>query len=159
MNLDDAEAMAVSLIAGHIDEKGWTFKFDNAKTRLGHCRDATKTIYISRHLVLLNDEDEVRDTILHEIAHAIVGERRRWREEHDKAWRVVAHSIGARPEAFAGEEVRMPPHRWVGTCPACGEIQARRHRLLQWVEHSCGQCSDTWDPQFRLVWTEAEPAS
>jgi hypothetical protein len=53
----------------------WTIVADRAKTRAGVCRYSRREIGISGPLTTLHDESEVLDTILHEIAHALVGPR------------------------------------------------------------------------------------
>jgi predicted SprT family Zn-dependent metalloprotease len=70
MRLETAETLARKLMAKH-KLKGWRFSFDNAVSRCGACWNDTNTITLSRHYVALNDLAEVRDTILHEIAHAL----------------------------------------------------------------------------------------
>jgi hypothetical protein len=49
----------------------WSFQFDSAKLAFGKCNFTDRVISLSRHLVELNNEAEVRDTVLHEIAHAL----------------------------------------------------------------------------------------
>ena len=51
----------------------WTIVADRAKTRAGVCRFAKRQIGLSAPLTTLHSDDEVLDTILHEIAHALVG--------------------------------------------------------------------------------------
>jgi hypothetical protein len=66
----------------------WTIVADRAKTRAGVCRYSRREIGISGPLTTLHDESEVLDTILHEIAHALVGPRHGHRERgarHDPA--------------------------------------------------------------------------
>ena len=63
-----------------MDELGladWQFGWDRAKRRLGVCRLLEKSITISIHFVRANLETphEIRDTILHEIAHALAWTR------------------------------------------------------------------------------------
>lgn len=96
MNLTDVTTLAHSLMAEHgIAENGWTFQFDNAHKRMGACHYQTKTITVSRHFALAADESEVRDTLLHEIAHVIAG----YLAGHQIQWKVVARRIGATPKA------------------------------------------------------------
>jgi predicted SprT family Zn-dependent metalloprotease len=52
---------------------GWGFAFNKQRRGMGLCRYATRTIELSIYLVDRNGLEEVRDTILHEIAHALVG--------------------------------------------------------------------------------------
>lgn len=74
---------------------GWSFSLDANWNRFGACYYDTKTITLSRPITLLSTKPEVRDTILHEIAHALVGAE----HGHDEVWQAMALKIGARPEA------------------------------------------------------------
>ena len=77
-----------------MDEHGlheWTFRFSAARGRLGECRERERLIRLSRRHAVNGDPREVRDTILHEIAHALAGARAR----HGPAWKAIAKRIGA----------------------------------------------------------------
>ena len=78
---------------------GWTFRFSAAKSRLGECRERERHIRLSRRHAVNGDPREVRDTILHEIAHALAGAK----AGHGPAWKAVARRIGATPKARAEE--------------------------------------------------------
>ena len=54
---------------------GWTLAFGEARTRLGACHFRHHVIRISRTHALEGSEEQIRDTVLHEIAHAIAGTR------------------------------------------------------------------------------------
>ena len=79
MDIRKAEILALTLIEKHLsnDKFDWQFKFDNSKRRFGQCVYGRKyglpyhMIKLSKPLVALNSEEQVRDTILHEIAHAL----------------------------------------------------------------------------------------
>ena len=75
-------------------EPGWKFGFDLAPARGGICRDTEKQITLSVTYCLKASEAEIIDTILHEIAHAIVGPR----HGHDAVWKAVAQRIGGTAE-------------------------------------------------------------
>src|SRR5215207_599997 len=98
---------------------GWRFRFDNARRRFGSCRSREKVITLSRPLTLLNGEEQVRDTILHEIAHALTPD-----DGHGPQWRAKCREVGARPERCYGEaEVVAPPRRaapYRYGCRPCG---------------------------------------
>ena len=90
-----------------MDEHGlesWTFRFSAAERRLGECREREMVIRLSRRHAVNGDPREVRDTILHEIAHALAGAEAR----HGPAWKAVARRLGAKPKARAeeGEDAR-----------------------------------------------------
>lgn len=100
MELNAARTLAHTLMAEHgITASGWTFDFDSARRRLGVCKHNTKSITISRFMVGAADEETVRQTMLHEIAHALVGAsvrnpRTGKRDVHGSEWKRVAASIG-----------------------------------------------------------------
>ena len=79
----------------------WSIVADRAKTRAGVCRFAQRQIGLSAPLTTLHSDDEVLDTILHEIAHALVGPQ----HGHDAVWRAKAREIGCsgeRPSRASG---------------------------------------------------------
>ena len=81
-----------------MDEHGldaWTFAFLEAERRLGDCNFQERVIRIGRAHALDASEAEIRDTILHEIAHALAGPEAR----HGAAWKAIARRIGATPRA------------------------------------------------------------
>ena len=123
----------------------WTFVFDRAVRRAGKCSYSTRTISLSSPLTRLHDEDEVRETILHEIAHALTPG-----EGHSAVWRRMAVRIGSTGERCVDAEAPKVPGAWLGTCPAGHTTE--RHRAPQRVL-SCLKCSRTfsWDAVF--TWT------
>ena len=78
---------------------GWTLAFVEAKRRLGDCHFRHRVIRISRTHALEGSEEQIRDTVLHEIAHAIAGRE----AGHGPLWKVTARRIGATPRAKAYE--------------------------------------------------------
>ena len=78
---------------------GWTFAFVEAKRHLGDCHFRHRVIRISRTHGLEGNEEQIRDTMLHEIAHAIAGRE----AGHGRLWKATARRIGATPWAKAYE--------------------------------------------------------
>lgn len=100
----------------------WTVNFDNAKRRAGICRLSSKEICISRSHALNNGEDVVRDTILHEFAHAIAYEL--FKETgHGKRWKEVARMIGATPKASGKFNLPNAPWLLVHRCSKSNQLQ------------------------------------
>ena len=90
MDMPAVAALARELMDAHgLNE--WGLRFDRARRRAGMTSFSDSTISLSRVLMPLFDEDDVRGTILHEIAHAIVGPD----HGHDSVWKATARSIGA----------------------------------------------------------------
>jgi len=73
-----------------LDASGWTFAFDRAKSRLGLANFKTKTISISRYMAEAATEDDIRQIMLHEIAHALLPIS----EGHGERWKNKLRDIG-----------------------------------------------------------------
>jgi predicted SprT family Zn-dependent metalloprotease len=120
--LNEAERLARSLMARH-GLRDWSFRFDRARRRFGCCNYTTKTLSLSRHLTLLNAREVVRDTILHEIAHALTPGA-----NHGPAWRKKCLEVGAKPErCYHAGDVRQPEAKYQLVCPGC-KARYPRHR-------------------------------
>ncbi len=74
-------------IHGLIDQ-GWSIEINNSKSTLGLCDHDNRIITISQKNYYI--DGELRDTILHEIAHAIAG----FENKHNKIWKNIAQHIG-----------------------------------------------------------------
>ena len=77
----------------------WSFRFSSARQKLGECRAREKLIVLSRTHAAEGTPADVRDTILHEIAHALAGPG----AGHGPAWKAIARRLGARPASRAHE--------------------------------------------------------
>ena len=96
--LRDVAAQARALM----DRNGlhdWSLRFGNARKKLGECRAKEKLIVLSRAHAAGGAPDDVTDTILHEIAHALAGPA----AGHGPTWKAVARRLGARPASRAHE--------------------------------------------------------
>lgn len=151
MDARQARQLALDLMRQHgLLDAGWTFQWSWAKRQLGLAqirkeRDPRtgkkverKIIKLSRHLVALNEEAQVRDTILHEIAHALVG----LHHGHDRVWRSVCQRIGARPQRLAGEYIAVVEPRYMVVCGRCDRPLGKRHRRLSFEQLARRYC--TW---------------
>ena len=144
VEIADAARMARHLMDVH-GLPDWVLLFDDAMTRAGLCRSDRHEINLSRVLTRLHTEAEVRDTVLHEIAHARVGVE----HGHDPVWRAQARAIGCSGARLLAESAAVPAGRWLGVCPAGHETT--RHRRPVRVA-SCGVCCRTFDPSALLRW-------
>lgn len=100
----------------------WTAGLDSAVRRFGVCNLTKKHISLSRTLCELNSDEEVTDTILHEIAHALAYERHGKNCKHDKRWQKICIEIGARPEACFDDAVVQPEAPWLLVHKATNEV-------------------------------------
>lgn len=151
MDTRDALDLARALLDTH-GLKAWSVEWDSAKTRAGICRFQEQTIGLSAPLTRLHDEAEVRDTILHEIAHALAGPQ----AKHGPHWRQVARSIGCTGTRCTSEQAERIAGAWLGVCPAGHGVT--RHRAPTRVT-SCTQCSPNFDLKHLLGWSlHGDPA-
>jgi len=149
MELSRAKNLAFNLMLEHgLIQSGWQFEFDNARRRFGVCRFRTKRIGLSQHLVALNYEAKVKDTILHEIAHALVGAK----HGHDWVWKRKAIEIGCNGErCYSSAEVNTPQSRYIALCVGCNTTH-KKHRAPK-TSASCGKCSGgRYNPTYKLEW-------
>ena len=145
VTLDEAHRLANSLLKEH-GLADWTFKFDRAKRRFGCCNYSTHTISLSRDLTRLNSKAEVRDTLLHEIAHALTRGN-----GHGPAWRAKCLELGARPERYYASKVAQPAPNYLLECPSC-DLQVPRMRRSKRALY-CRRCYERQgavDEAFRL---------
>lgn len=145
MTQTEVRHLAESMMQRH-GLSGWTFAFNRARRMLGVCRYHTRRIELSRHFVEANDEAAIRDTILHEIAHAMAGPT----AGHGPRWRAICRQIGARPTRCDRDAV-MPAGRWQAACPKCDKTFHRHRKPLRGRVYSCGVCGPT---HGRLRWKE-----
>ncbi len=134
--LRGTETLARRLLASY-GLTDWTFVFNRRKREMGLCVYDSRTIALSVHFVALNDELAVQDTLLHEIAHALVGPG----HGHDAIWKQKCLEVGAKPERL-GEDANMPIGVWQARCQNCGTLHHRhrrpKHMIGWWCRH-CGR--------------------
>lgn len=142
-------AAALRLARALLDEHGlrdWTVALDRAKTRAGATHFRRRRITLSGPLTRAHDEPLVRDTILHEVAHALVGPA----HGHDRVWKAKAREIGASDQRCFSSEAARELAPFIGTCPAGHEV--RRHRRPTRLT-ACAECSASFDPRHLFEWT------
>lgn len=145
MELPHARRLALALMDEH-GLSGWRLELDRARTRAGICRYGRKVIGLSAPLTRLHAEAEVRDTILHEIAHALAGPR----AGHGPLWREIAVRLGCSAQRCVSVDAPRVAGAWVGVCPA-GHVR-ERHRRPERVS-SCTDCSPRFSVDHLFSWT------
>lgn len=124
------------------------FEWSDAKDLFGWCSNSQKIIKLSRVLVELNDEAQVTDTILHEIAHALTPGC-----AHNEIWRRVAKAIGANGErCYDGAEVETPVAKWTAKCPECGFTLQRHMRNKRLFCSDCHKKHGRFAKSFQFKW-------
>lgn len=156
MDKGTIEQLALSLIAEHMPHLGYAVKFDNAVGRLGACDYRKRMILLSEPQLTRADERVVRDTILHEIAHALAP-----LDGHGAVWRATARRIGAKPQASTreGADLRGELAPWVGVC-AAGHVGATRFWRRPRNRRSCVECGgNRFDSRYLLTYSRVDKVS
>lgn len=149
MSLIEIEKQAKALMHAHgVGHLG--FEFDRGKRRLGATHILVKNrgtsnevripqkITLSKHFAAILTMDEIRDVILHEIAHALTPH-----DGHGPAWKAMAVKVGAKPKRCAAVD-KAPETPVKGYCRTCQKVTAEAHRLplrVKWcsVCHKSGR--------------------
>lgn len=101
----------------------WQVKIKYSTSVLALCDYAKQTIYLTPKLLNWTNDEKIKDAILHEIAHALVG----YGHAHDEVWTNMFTSIGGTGDARMSihtEELTAP--KLTGAkiefvCPTCGK--------------------------------------
>lgn len=99
---------------------------------------------------LQNDLKKLRDTFLHEVAHAVCFFSGAKREGHGAEWKEVARRLGATPKACGtvavdGQAAYRPrKEKPIGVCESCGNVLYGRKALAKNRDWFClmQECED-----------------
>lgn len=147
---------AIELIEEHLPGGDWSFTIDRRSRRQhGYCEHNLRTgggvIGVAAFIIEHAGDDEVFDTITHELAHALCGPD----EGHSIHWSNVHKELGGNGERYARAIPGAPKGKYEATCPACNKRGiAYRWRIaptmkrathnacglqVQWVEIETGE--------------------
>lgn len=133
------------LLATH-GKDDWGVGWDGAKRRAGATHYGKKMITYSRHLTSLYPPMVMREVVLHEVAHALVGPK----HGHDQVWVMKVRELGGAPSRTLPATLPTVSAKWKGVCPKCGatrQLHSAPRRVV-----SCGQCSSSFDRALVFVW-------
>lgn len=130
MDLIIAQTKALQAMTQHgLTKSGWTFNFDRATSRLGQTNFTRQKITISKHFTAAATEEQFEQTLLHEIAHALLPPF----AKHGPVWKQTARSIGykgGRTSANPYHEARMVARKQAAVQGAAREaIQQKTWRV------------------------------
>ena len=136
----------------------WRISFNNRKNSFGLCKHSIKEIQLSNCLIPLMKDIAIKDTILHEIAHALTPGHK-----HDYVWMRKCIEIGAKPDRLGcadnfknGKEDELEfkkvTSKYTLTCPTCGHT-AYVNRMPK-REYSCSKHGKGYNPIHKMVITQ-----
>lgn len=94
---------ARKIMAEHgLIDQGWVFELNNRlSSALGRCTYGKRLIELSTDHAKRDSYENILDTLMHEIAHALVGPGK----GHEKEWQAMALKLGARPTSHKSRDV------------------------------------------------------
>ena len=107
----------------------WTVKVSRGRKTIGLCSYSDKTIYISKYHIDNDSYDDVRDTIIHEIAHALNP-----RDGHGDKWRETAISLGGTGDQYHSHGANYPS-KWSTRC-----INGHEPKIFRWNKDTIYIC-------------------
>ena len=167
MKLSAAIILANELIIKWgLDLKGWTFEFNKRKGSLGMCavlnkpmkgNDKKKFIMLSSPNTILRTPEEVEQTILHEIAHALDWEETK-SMSHGYNWKKWCRKVGYKGSRISttGETAKG---KYTLTCKSCEDI-SYMHRKPKGNKacydccnkHNYGRYSEEYKLEVTINW-------
>lgn len=150
MDLKHAYNLALELMDKHglLDDK-WNFEFNRRKQSAGLCSYRNHTIYLSEPITSLSSIEDVTDTILHEIAHALTHGH-----GHDSVWRKKAIEIGANGHRCFDQHDKPSHANAVRTISKYKAVCINGHEHFANRKHkrrgSCPICSSRFDERYIL---------
>ena len=142
MLAEEVRLLARELMDDHGLES-WSVEINpRLRTTFGRCNHNRQLIDINWYHCTRSEADTIRDTILHEIAHALVGRR----QGHNHVWRAKAIEIGCSGSRTGKWEDDVLPttitaRPWAMVCPAHGVVAKRKRKpRARYTCKECGAC-------------------
>lgn len=96
----------------------WKIKVSEKQKRsLGLCDQTNKELRFSKFLIENETELEIKNTLIHEVAHAMVGNK----EWHWRKWIEMAKFLWLKNPKTYNTSAKQPPWLYIMQCPNCKE--------------------------------------
>jgi len=151
MKLKDAQLLIETLLhrswrvngeVVNLASLGWSFGgFDKSVTRLGVCKSRYKEIGLSKTMTELRTNEEVEQTIRHEIGHAVDHVLRGY-SAHDWVWKNVARQCGynGKSQTSVDSSVTIKTKKWVAICENHGVVGGWTRKPKCLTNRYCTKC-------------------
>ena len=144
MSLSEIESFAI----GRMDKykelymKHWQFGFDNSESRTGRCDYDYRLITLTLTYCAMAEKEEIIDTVLHELAHALTPG-----EGHSTEWQYMAKRIGCKANQTRNCGSAVAGKKWLGKCK-CGNLWRRSTLPKYGFSSTCTEC------ETHIIWED-----
>jgi len=136
---------------------GWTVNFNGRiKRAVGKCKPGKKRIDLSKTWFIDYSDEiedaELKDVILHEVAHAL-DYSRRGTSDHSRKWKRCAREVGADPSRTTDgipQKLIAKVSPWKRECPKCG-WETYYHSKPTAGGKLCPECHKDFHPRSEKV--------
>jgi len=156
MTINQAIKLGTKILREHKELNSWTVVTNKRKAAFGVCNYSLRRIELSEILIPRCTDESIKDTIIHEIAHALTEGH-----NHDKVWKAKCIELGGNGKRCGGEDnykdgaegrnqLKAEISKYTLTCPVCGEKYHRNRRPSK--QSSCGKHGTRgYDPKYKLT--------
>ena len=149
ISLPEIESFAI----GRMDKykelymKHWQFGFDNAESRSGRCNYNYRLITLTLTYCAMMGKEEIIDTVLHEIAHALTPGK-----GHGAEWQRIAKRIGCKASQTRECGAAIVGTKWFGEC-GCGNTWRRSKLSKHGFIAICAACKNhiVWEDRIQRL--------
>ena len=128
------------------------------KRAFGVCNYTYKQIELSAYLIPECTDKSIKETIIHEIAHALTPGH-----HHDNVWKMKCIELGGNGQRCGGADnykdgkegrqvVMEKLAKYTLTCPVCGAVYHKNRRPSSAI--SCGKHGRGYDVKYKLTVTQ-----
>ena len=130
----------------------WRVGFNHRKSSVGLTKFGSRTIELSVYLIRYSSNEQIIDTIRHEIAHAIQFETFGY-SNHDKEWKKIASMIGANPSRTIEDAdfSKKILKKYSYSCQCCGITFGASRKLIRLDRRFCKHCYDLYNKKCRFI--------
>ena len=160
MTIVQAVKMATQMLREHNELNNWIVVLNRRKSAFGVCSYKQKEIQLSSLLISVTTEDSIKNTIIHEIAHALCP-----KQGHNRIWQRKCIELGGNGKRCGGsdnykdgyegrEEFEKKTAKYTLTCTVCHK-KSYKNRHSTRRSSSCGEHGTRYyDERYKLIVTQ-----
>lgn len=136
----------------HLKDVNYKIEFTNRGDYVGKCLKKCSNPYYTlrfseyyfNYFYDNNKLEDIKDTVLHEIAHALAHVKYGKGQHHNRNWKAIAKQIGC--SANVRCSIGMYKYKYVYECPVCHNKFYKLRKLDKNKKYFCNKCFDEQQP-------------